>query len=467
MAILAVAMTVTALISIIDHSTDWQAFLASAVITLFFGVALMSNYQKKPGVNLRQAFVMTVAIWLTIAIFGALPFVFADLNMSLADAFFESMSGVTTTGSTVMTNLNEAPKGILLWRALLQWLGGVGIIVMAVSFLPMLQVGGMQLFKTEAFDQTEKVLPRAAEISVAILTLYSAFTAIGAILLWFSGMEAFDAVAHAMTSLATGGFSTHDASIGHFDSALIDWVVIVLMIIGSLPFVIFLLVLKNGLKPILEDGQITTFFALLGAAIVAMISWLLTTQQMEPVEAIRHAVFNVTSIMTGTGYSTSDYGSWGGFALALMFIIMFIGGCAGSTTCGIKIFRFQVLFATAKVQMSRLTQPNGVFIPYYNGKPMPEDVPASVMSFFFLFIATFVVLALVLGACGLDLITAITGAATAVANVGPGLGDIIGPSGNFSTLPESAKWAMAAGMLLGRLELFSVLVICIPSFWRN
>ncbi len=468
MIILAIAMTMTSLIALADRSLDWQAFLASAFITLFIGGALLLTTQgKKASISLKEAFVMTVAIWLTIAIFGSLPFLLAVDGLSLADAFFESMSGVTTTGSTVMVDLDNSPHGILLWRALLQWFGGVGIIVMAVSFLPMLQVGGMQLFKTEAFDQSEKILPRAAEIAVAILTLYCACTAIGAILLWLAGMGPFDAVIHAMTSLATGGFSSHDASIGYFNSPLIDWIVIGLMIIGSLPFAVFLVALRVGIKPFFEDGQIGTFLTVLGAAVGSMIIWLVWSQDYNLGYAIRLSAFNVTSIMTGTGYSTADYGSWGGFAVALMFIVMFIGGCAGSTTCGIKIFRFQVLFAAARVQMSRLVQPNGIFIPYYNGKPMPEDVPTSVMGFFCLFISTFAVLALILGACGLDLVTAITGAATAVANVGPGLGDVIGPNGNFSTLPDSAKWAMSAGMLLGRLELFSVLVILLPSFWRD
>jgi trk system potassium uptake protein TrkH len=469
MVVLAGAMGVTALISLVDQgNSDWQAFATSAAITLFIGVAfLLINQEKRSNLSLRQAFVMTVAIWLTIAIFGALPFLFGDLEMSLADAFFESMSGVTTTGSTVMSDLDNSPRGILLWRALLQWLGGVGIIVMAVSFLPMLQVGGMQLFKTEAFDQSEKILPRAAEISVAILTIYCVLTTVGAILLWFAGMGAFDSVVHAMTSLATGGFSSHDASVGYFNSAWVDWTIVLLMIIGSLPFAVFLIALRNGIKPFFEDGQITTFLVLLAVAVSAMVLWLTWNQDMAPIAAIRYATFNVTSIMTGTGYSTADYSLWGGFAVTLMFIVMFIGGCAGSTSCGIKIFRFQVLFATARVQMNRLIHPNGVFIPHYNGKPMPDDVPTSVMGFFCLFISTFAVLALILGACGLDLVTAITASATAVANVGPGLGEIVGPSGNFQSLPDSAKWAMAIGMLLGRLELFSVLVLCIPSFWRN
>ena len=310
MMILAAAMTLTALIALADQSQDWQAFLASAAITLFIGVALLLTTQgKKSSLSLKEAFVMTVAIWLTIAVFGSLPFLLSVEGMSLADAFFESMSGVTTTGSTVMVGLDDTPHGILLWRALLQWFGGVGIIVMAVSFLPMLQVGGMQLFKTEAFDQTEKILPRAAEIAVAILTLYCAFTAVGAILLWLAGMSPFDAVVHAMTSLATGGFSSHDASIGYFNSALIDWVVVFLMIVGSLPFAVFLVALRVGIKPFVEDGQIFTFLILLGSAIGAMVIWLVWSQGFNLGTAVRYSAFNVTSIMTGTGYSTANYGT--------------------------------------------------------------------------------------------------------------------------------------------------------------
>ena len=395
-----------------------------------------------------------------------MPFQFSELELDATDAFFESMSGVTTTGATVIVGLDFAPPGILLWRAILQWLGGIGIIVMAVAILPMLQVGGMQMFRVEAFD-TDKVLPRAAQIAGGIAIIYVLLTAMAAMLLWAIGMSGFDAVAHAMTSIATGGFSTYDASVGHFNNAAVDWAMSAIMVLGSIPFVLYLRVIRGDLRPVFADTQVRWFLAILATAILLTAFWLYRSAQMEPLQSLRYSTFNVISVMTGSGFATDDYGNWGSFVVAVMFVLMFIGGCAGSTTCGIKIFRLQVLYATAHAQIHRLMQPNGVFFPYYNKKPIPDPVATSVMSFFFLFAACFALLAVGLGMTGLDFITAVSGAASAIANVGPGLGDIIGPSGNYATLPDSAKLLLSLGMLLGRLELFTVLILLAPSFWRG
>ncbi len=467
LSVLAVAMLIPALVDAIIGHPDWQVFTAAAGVTLFVGGTLvLTSRTGWSGFSLRQAFVMTNMAWLVTATFGALPFAFSELELSYTDAFFESMSGVTTTGSTVITGLDAAPPGILLWRALLQWLGGVGIIVMAVAILPILQVGGMQLFRVEAFE-TDKVAPRAAQIAGGISVVYVFLTGFAAIVLWSLGMTVFEAVAHAMTSIATGGFSTSDGSVGHFGSAAIDWSISLFMILGSLPFVLYLGVLRGRLLDIARDSQVRLMLAILALAIFLTSAWLWNKGIMELGPALRYATFNVISIMTGTGYATADFGQWGGSVLTIMFLLMFIGGCAGSTTCGIKIFRFQVLYATSKVQLKRLLQPNGVFIPYYNKQPVSEAVAASVMGFFFLFITSFALLAVGLGLIGLDLVTALSGAATAIANVGPGLGGIIGPAGTFAPLPDEAKWLLSAGMLLGRLELFTVLVMLAPGFWRG
>jgi trk system potassium uptake protein TrkH len=364
-----------------------------------------------------------------------------------------------------MAGLDTAPPGILLWRAILQWLGGVGIIVMAVAILPILQVGGMQLFRVEAFE-ADKVLPRAAQIAGGISIVYVFLTGLAAIILWVLGMSGFEAVAHAMTSIATGGYSTSDASIGHFNSAAIDWAICLFMVLGSLPFVLYLRALRGNVLAFFRDSQVRAFLSLLAIVILLVASWLWDKDLMEPGAALRYATFNVISIMTGTGYATADFGQWGAFVLIVMFLLMFVGGCAGSTTCGIKIFRFQVLYATAKVQMKRLMQPNGIFVPYYNKRPIPETVAESVMGFFFLFIGSFGLLAGYLGYVGLDFVTALSGAASAMANVGPGLGDVIGPAGTYAPLPDNAKLALCAGMLLGRLELFTVLVLLSRNFWR-
>ncbi len=467
LSVLALAMLVPVAADLAVGHPDWEVFLASAAVTLFVSVSMiLTTRGGRRGLNIRQAFVMTTFAWITIALFGALPLAFSELEMSLTDAFFEAMSGITTTGSTVIVGLDEAPPGILLWRAILQWLGGIGIIVMALAILPILRVGGMQLFRVEAFE-ADKVLPRAAEVAGGISGIYAFLTAAAAIVYWSLGMSGFDAIAHAMTSIATGGYSTHDASFVHWNAPAILWATSVVMVLGSLPFVLYLRAMRGELLSLLRDEQVRWMLAIMGGAIAVALAFLLLNAVLPLREALPHAVFNVISIMTGTGYASADFGLWGGFIMVEMFILMFVGGCAGSTTCGIKIFRVQIVYAEARVQMLRLMQPNGVFIPYYNKRPIPDAVASAVMGFFFLYMLSFAVLALALGLLGLDFITAVSGAATAISNVGPGLGGIIGPSGTFTSLPDAAKWLLSAGMLLGRLELFTVLVLFSPAFWRG
>lgn len=465
---LATAMVVPAAVDLAVDNPDWKVFASASALTMFIGLMLaLTNRAKTMAMSIRQAFVMTASSWCMLPTFAALPLAFADLNLSYTDAFFEAMSGITTTGSTVIVGLDFAPPGILLWRSLLQWLGGIGIIVMAVSVLPMLQVGGMQLFRMEFAERVEKALPRAAQIGAWISIIYLILTLLCASLYWGAGMSPFDAINHAMTTVATGGFSTYDASMGVFGSATIEYISTTFMVLGSLPFLLYLQAIRGSPRALLSDSQVRWFFGFLLTAIGLMIAYLIIAKTWPVGDAIRFTTFNITSIMTGTGYATQDFGTWGAFAMPLFFLLMFIGGCAGSTTCGIKIFRFQVLYATSKVQLKRLLQPHGVFIAYYNKKPIPESVEESVMSFFFLFAMIFALLACGLGAMGLDFVTATSGAATAIANVGPGLGDIIGPAGNFATLPDGAKWLLSVGMLLGRLEIFTILVLLAPGFWRG
>jgi len=418
-------------------------------------------------ISIRQAFVLTTVVWVVIPSFAALPLAFADLQLSYTDAFFEAMSGLTTTGSTVMLGLDSTPPGILLWRALLQWLGGIGIIAMAIVILPLLQVGGMQLFRMESSDTSDKVMPRTTQIVTYISVLYVALTALCAVLYWTGGMSGFDAVTHAMTTIATGGFSTHDASVGYFNSPAIDATATMFMLIGGMPFVLYLQALRGAPLRLIRDSQVRWFLATVVIAVLSMWFYLEGDLEGQVFKNFLRVAFNVVSVITGTGYSTEDYSAWGPFAVSVLFFLMFVGGCAGSTTCGIKIFRFQVLYATAKNQMYRLLQPHGVFIPYYNRRPIPETVTESVMGFFFLYALAFAVIAMGLGLLGLDFLTAASGAATAISNVGPGLGPRIGPAGTFATLPDAAKWLLSFGMLLGRLELFTVLVLLLPSFWRK
>ena len=464
---LAAAMVVPALVDGAFGSPDWQAFTAAAALTLFVGIAFMLLSRGGwTSIPVRDGFVLTTAAWVLSAAFGALPFLLSDLDLSYTDAFFEAMSGITTTGSTVLSGLDEAPRGILLWRSLLQWLGGIGFIVMAIAVLPILQVGGMHLFRTEFADPSGKVLPRVGQLATGIGSIYLGATIACMIAMWMAGMSAFEATAHAMTTIATGGFSTSDQSIGHFASAPIEWIATVFMIVGSLPFLLLWGALRGKALGLLRDTQVQWFFGIVAASVVAIAMWQWLASGHPLSQAIRESAFNVTSIITGTGYASADYWQWGTFPAAAFLFFMFIGGCAGSTSCSVKVFRYQILYQALIVQMVRLMRPHGVAVPQYNGRPIPESVTDSVFAFFFLFLLLFALLAFGLAALGLDFVTAISSAATAIANVGPGLGDVVGPSGTFASIPDAGKWLMAAGMLLGRLEIFTVLVLLSPSFWR-
>ena len=465
---LAAAMCAPLMADLMVGHPDWQVFAGSAGLTAFVGITLLLTTMSPPArLSVRQAFILTTTSWLALTLFAALPFAFADLELNFTDAFFEAMSGLTTTGSTVITTLDTAPSGILLWRAILQWLGGIGIIVMSIAILPMLKIGGNQLFRTESSDSSDKVLPRVAQVASGVGFVYLALTAACAALLWLTGLNGFDAIAHAMTTIATGGFSTRDGSVSAFANPTAELIITGFMLMGALPFVLYLQAVRGKPSSLFRDRQVRWFFCIVIFFVIAVALPHHANNDIGIGRAFRESAFNVISIMTGTGYSSANYAAWGAFATGVFFFSMFIGGCAGSTTCSIKIFRYQVLYQTAKVQMKHLIRPHGIFIATFNGKPITDEVENSVMSFFFLFMLTFAVLAGLLHFIGLDFLTAISGAATAICNVGPALGEIIGPSGSFATLPDTAKWVLSAGMLLGRLELFTVLVLFAPWFWRG
>lgn len=468
LATLGCAMLLPALVDLAHENDDWIVFVASALITVFIGVTMWVTCRGASArLGLREAFMLTASVWVVAAVFGALPFAWSRLGMSYTDSFFEAMSGLTTTGSTVIVRLDAAPPGILFWRALLQWIGGLGIVVMAVAVMPMLQVGGMQLFRAEAFDTPDKILPRATQISGSLSAVYVFLTGTCATAYGLAGLNLLDAVTHAMTTVATGGFSSRDDSIGEFGAPAVEWVAVGFMIASSLPFLLYVRAVQGKPMAMIRDEQVRAFFViLLGLTVLA---WLSEGQGTGYAGAVRlrEAVFNMTSIMTGTGFTSTDYGTWGPLAAGLFLTATFIGGCAGSTSCGIKVFRVVVLFEDIRQHARRIAYPSGVFVKRYNGRPLADNVSAAVLSFLFLFLACFVVLSLALSLMGLDTVTAVSGAATAISNVGPGLGPVIGPAGNFAPLPDGAKWLLAAGMLVGRLEVFTVLVLFVPAFWRR
>ena len=461
-------MLIPGFIDYILDDKDWAAFLVSSFITLFVGAGLyLSSRDNNPEhLDLRQAFLLTNSAWISISLFGSLPFLFSNLNLNFIDAFFESTSGITTTGSTIIPNLEQVSYGILLWRALLQWLGGIGIIVMAVAILPMLSIGGMQLFKTESYETPDKIIPRAAIFASGISIVYIVLTSTWAFMLWLAGMPIFDSITHAMTTLATGGYSTKSASLGAFNSVNIEMIIVVGMIVGSLPFIHYLSILKNGWKNLINDQQVKWFLLIL-LFLISIVTFNLYINGQNFFSSLRVSIFNVVSIVTGTGFGTDDFSQWGGFATTLLLILMFMGGCAGSTTCGLRMARIQVLIANAKTQVLKLLTPHAVIIPYYNKKPIPESVTESVMGFFFLYILVFIIISCLLGSLGLDFMTSLSGAASAIGNVGPGLGEMIGPNGTYAEIPNLGKLILCLGMILGRLEIFAILVMFTASFWKK
>jgi trk system potassium uptake protein TrkH len=464
---LGASMLLPMALDLAQDNGHWGIFAESAILTMVCGavLALACRNGVQAGLSIQQTFLLTTGVWFVLPMFGCLPFILGATGASLVDGFFEAMSGLTTTGSTVFSGLDDLPQGILLWRSMLQWFGGVGIIVVAMVFLPELRVGGMQIFRSESFDTDGKVLPQAAQIAQRISVVYVLLTL--ACFLSYSavGMTGLDAMHHSLTTIATGGFSSHDASFGAFKGTP-EYVAVVFMILASLPFIRYVQMLAGQHSPLFRDTQVRTFLWLLVAIVVAMTFRQVVVMGDGVETAFREVIFNITSIMSGTGYASTDYQLWGGFSVVVFFFIGFIGGCAGSTTCSIKVFRFQLLFASIKSMIRTIHSPSGVFTPRYEGRPVPEEVMSSVMAFFGLFVVSVGLLAVLLGMTGLDFVTAVSGAATAMANVGPGLGQIIGPSGNFGELNDTAKWLLSAGLLIGRLELMSVYAILTLNFWR-
>lgn len=465
---LAVSMLIPMLTLLLYSRTDdLNAFLWSSLVTAVAGIAMvLPGRPKEAHLRPRDMYLLTTGSWLVVCIFAALPMVLIQ-HISYTDAFFETMSGVTTTGSTILVGLDKASPGLLIWRSMLQWLGGIGFIGMAVAILPLLRVGGMRLFQTESSDWGEKVMPRSHMAAKYILFIYLGLTLIGFLGFWLAGMTPFDAINHAMTSISTGGYSTSDSSLANWSQPAVHWVAVVLMIFGGLPFTLYVATLRGNRKALLKDHQVRGFLGFLVATWLVFGTWLWLHSDNSWLDAFRIVAVNVTSVVTTTGYALGDYTTWGSFAVLLFFYLTFVGGCSGSTSGGLKIFRFQVAYVLLRANLQQLVHPRAVIKQQYNNHNLDEEIVRSLITFSFFFTITIGVIALGLTLLGLDWVTALTGAATAVCNVGPGLGPIIGPAGNFSTLPDAAKWLLTIGMLLGRLEILTVLVLVTRAFWRH
>ncbi len=465
---LGLSMAFPAMADLAVGNIDWQVFTAASITTVFLGGAtVLSTRRPEISLSLKQGFLLTALSWFLLPLAAAVPFVYADLKMGIIDSFFESVSAMTTTGSTVMVGLDTMPPGILLWRSLLQWIGGIGIIVMAIAILPFLRVGGMQLFRTESSDRYDKALPRAQQLVKAITLVYLGLTVACGLSYWAAGMSAFDALNHALTTLPTGGFSTHDASFGFFQSPLLHWLGTLFMIAGALPFTLYVATLAGRKKALLNDSQVRLFLWVVAGSVALLTVYLVGVRGFGLEEALRLSAFNVVSVVTTTGFATTDYSGWGALSVTLFFYLTFSGACAGSTTGGIKMLRVGVMLATLSVYIKRLVYPAGVFPRRFGGQDISSEITASVMVFTLAFAGTIALTALALSAFGHDFVTSLTAAATAVANVGPGLGPIVGPAGNFAPLEPGAKLVLCIAMILGRLEIFTVLVLLSPVFWRR
>jgi trk system potassium uptake protein TrkH len=467
-ATLGAIMVIPMVADLVVGNGHWQVFLESALLTGFLGglLAVACASRTRRGLSLHDSFLLTTGIWVVLPAFGALPFVIGTPYVSFTDAYFEAVSGMTTTGSTVFFGLDSMPAGTLLWRGILQWLGGLGIVIVALIFLPVMRVGGMQFFRSEGFDTLGKILPRALDISTSLLWVYVWLTVACGVTYFALGMTAFEALVHALTTISTGGFSTSDQSFGLF-SGPAEYAGVVFMLLASMPFIRFVQLTSGSLKPVFEDIQVRAYLLWTAIAIGAVVAYEFATAAAPIEETLRVTAFNIVTNFSGTGYGSTDIGAWDPFPFAVVIVVGMIGGCTSSTGCSVKVFRYLVLIESIKVQLKRLYTPNSVVKPRLQGRPLTDDVLNSVIVMMTMFFVTFGVIAVALAFTGLSMGTALTASWTAVFNVGPAFGPEVGPSGAMNAFPALAKWLMIVGMLLGRLELISVFVLFTTEFWRG
>ncbi len=469
LAILGGSMLLPAAVDYAARSGGHGAFIGSSAITVFVGVLMWMSGRTAMTrkLDLRQAFLLTGSVWVVLALFASLPFMWSKSQLSFTDAVFESMSGLTATGSSVMSGLDSQPPGILLWRMLLHWFGGIGIIAIAIAIMPMLAIGGMQLFRTESSDKTEKFLPRTEAIAKGLLTVYVFLTVVCTLCYALAGLDVFDAVTLAMSTVSSGGFSNSDYSLMVFENPMVEYVAIVFMLIAAMPFALYVRAIGGDVRRLFTNPEVRVFLMIV--ALFTCASFLQQTFHniAQGEAAFRGALFTVASIISTTGFMAVDYTHWGASSDAIFFVLMFIGGCTGSTSGGLKAMRVAITAKAIRQHLKHICFRSGIFPLRYGGTTVKDDVVASVLSFVFLYLFTIAVVAIALNLLGLDTMTAFTASVASVANVGPALGPVVGPSSNYASLPDAAVWILTLGMMLGRLEILTALVLLQPRFWMR
>lgn len=466
--LLGISMMFPLLWSLYYGDSDWWAFLATGLGTMLIGFIAHKSTSLEGTFHNKEAFVVVTFSWLLSSTFGAIPYLLSGTFNSFADAFFETMSGFTTTGASVLSNIEALPHGVLFWRSLTHWLGGMGIIVLFVAILSSLGMGGLQMFRAESPGPVaEKIKPRISETAKILWKTYLLFTVVETVLLWAFGMSLFDALCHTFGTLATGGFSTKNASIGYYTSPWIQWVIIVFMFMSGINFALYYQALRGkSLKRFWINNEFRLYSLLTLGVIIIIFSNLLVNTDQSIEKSLRDASFQVISIMTTTGYATVDFDKWSYLLRALLVALMFVGGCAGSTGGSIKVGRILILLKQSILEMNRAVHPRAILNLKINRKNVSQDVVLNVLQFFFIYIGITVFGVLFMSLLGLDLVSAFTSVAATLGNVGPGLGKI-GPTQNYGFVSDVGKYFLSFLMLLGRLELYTVLVILVPSFWRK
>lgn len=465
---LATAMFIPALVDIYYGFDGWKVFALSGFMV--GGLSLMTataTHGVPTPFNKRFGFVLVNMLWSVFSLVGAVPLYLSELDLSFAQALFESVSAVTTTGSTVIVGLDHTPPGILMWRSLLCWLGGIGIVALGLFVLPMLRVGGMSFFKMESSDTNERPFDRLASFTRAFIVVYVLITLACAIAYDFAGMSHFDAIIHAMPTIATSGFSSHDASFGYFDSRPLMWIATFFMTLCSLPFTILIVLALRGRTFTLRDPQISVFLGYLCVISVVVAIYHHLRNGVEFGDALTRSFFNIASILSTSGFASEDYMLWGPFVAILTFFAMIAGGCSGSTSGGIKTYRLIIMFNIIRTGVKKLLYPDAIYSVRYGDRVVDAETQRGVLIFFSLFVILWIVGSIAMGALGYDLMTSVSAVMTTLANVGPGVGPVIGPVGNFSTIRDPALYLLSLLMLLGRLEILSVMVLFMPMFWRN